>query len=547
MATAWDHLGEIANVAQLSGIDAVRLIGMIIQAASTARLHKNNCKQFAMHLRLIGNLLDQLKISELKKYPETREPLEQLEDALRRSYILVNSCQVRSYLYLLAMGWTIVYQFRKAQDEIDRYLKIIPLISLVNNARVRERLEYIEMDRHEYTLDDEDRKVQEVIMNPDPFNTDVSVLRRSFSYSYPDLPFNEVIKKENEKLHFELQRSQSCLDASQSEIIQNFMEIAHVFASDHQCEDMPYYPYASRNQVHENSNDMQIVVHSASYSQDQNDYDMPYYSYVSSNQEHENSNGMQIIVHSDSNSQFERAIPYYPYVSSQQEDENRNDLQMIVHSASNTQFEKAIPYYPYVSSNQEHEKSNDAQIIVRSASNSKFAKAIPYYPDVSSKQERENSSDLQIGVRSALRSTSSTSSRQDLLSSRRIHRHEEWHSGPLGCCSEPMMCVKTLLFPCGTLSKIATAATNRHMTSADACNELLAYSLIASCCCYTCCIRMKLRNALNIRGGWCNDFLLHFCCCCCALVQELREIEIRGIHGPLKTKTSPPSCQYMES
>ncbi|KAJ0711514.1 putative PLAC8 motif-containing protein [Helianthus annuus] len=433
------------------------------------------------------------------------------------------------------------------------------------------------MDRHEYTLDDEDRKVQEVIMNPDPFNTDVSVLRRSFSYSYPDLPFNEVIKKENEKLHFELQRSQSCLDASQSEIIQNFMEIAHVFASDHQCEDMPYYPYASRNQVHENSNDMQIVVHSASYSQDQNDYDMPYYSYVSSNQEHENSNGMQIIVHSDSNSQFERAIPYYPYVSSQQEDENRNDLQMIVHSASNTQFEKAIPYYPYVSSNQEHEKSNDAQIIVRSASNSKFAKAIPYYPDVSSKQERENSSDLQIGVRSALRSTSSTSSRQDLLSSRRIHRHEEWHSGPLGCCSEPMMCVKTLLFPCGTLSKIATAATNRHMskilylsiqfgtldlhfsfeynfnmvfnslgsyvlmnkrpfipetyTSADACNELLAYSLIASCCCYTCCIRMKLRNALNIRGGWCNDFLLHFCCCCCALVQELREIEIRGIHG----------------
>lgn len=137
MATAWDHLGEIANVAQLTGFDAVRLIGMIIKAASTARLHKNNCRQFAMHLRLIGNLLDQLKITELKKHPATREPLEQLEDALRRSYILVNSCQVRSYLYLLAMGWTIVYQFRKAQDEIDRYLKIIPLISLVDNSRVR--------------------------------------------------------------------------------------------------------------------------------------------------------------------------------------------------------------------------------------------------------------------------------------------------------------------------------------------------------------------------------------------------------------------------
>ena len=75
MSIAWDHLGEIANVAQLTGFDAVRLIGMIVNAASTARLHKKNCRQFAMHLRLIGNLLEQLKISELKKYPETSEPL----------------------------------------------------------------------------------------------------------------------------------------------------------------------------------------------------------------------------------------------------------------------------------------------------------------------------------------------------------------------------------------------------------------------------------------------------------------------------------------
>lgn len=137
MASSWDHFGEIANVAQLTGLDAVRLIGMIVKAASTARMHKKNCRQFALHLKLIGNLLEQLKISELKRYPETREPLEQLEDALRRSYILVNSCQDRSYLYLLAMGWNIVYQFRKAQNEIDRYLKLVPLITLVDNARVR--------------------------------------------------------------------------------------------------------------------------------------------------------------------------------------------------------------------------------------------------------------------------------------------------------------------------------------------------------------------------------------------------------------------------
>lgn len=134
---SWDQMGELANVAQLTGVDAVKLIGMIVRAASTARMHKKNCRQFAQHLKLIGNLLEQLKISELKRYPETREPLEQLEDALRRSYILVNSCQDRSYLYLLAMGWNIVYQFRKAQNEIDRYLRLVPLITLVDNARVR--------------------------------------------------------------------------------------------------------------------------------------------------------------------------------------------------------------------------------------------------------------------------------------------------------------------------------------------------------------------------------------------------------------------------
>lgn len=134
---SWENLGDLANIAQLTGIDAMKLIGMIVKAASTAKMHKKNCRQFAQHLKLIGNLLEQLKISELKKYPETREPLELLEDALRRSYILVNSCQDRSYLYLLAMGWNIVYQFRRAQNEIDRYLKIIPLITLVDNARVR--------------------------------------------------------------------------------------------------------------------------------------------------------------------------------------------------------------------------------------------------------------------------------------------------------------------------------------------------------------------------------------------------------------------------
>ncbi|XP_071702312.1 protein MID1-COMPLEMENTING ACTIVITY 1-like [Rutidosis leptorrhynchoides] len=410
MAATWDHFGDIANVAQLTGLDAVRLIGLIVQAASTARMHKKNCKQFAMHLKLIGNLLQQLRISELKRYPETREPLEQLEEALRRSYILVNSCQDRSYLYLLAMGWNIVNQFRRAQDEIDRYLKIIPLITLVDNARVRERLEYIERDQREYTLDDEDRKVQDVIMKPDPSHNDTVVLKKSLSCSYPNLPFKEVIQKENEKLHLELQRSQANYDVGQCQVIQHLIEVTEVVAS-----------------------------------KSQHDQDSP----------------------------------------------------------------------------------------------KKISKKVDtHYQDATSNKEVQDNSNT---------NTSIVLYGQDLASSREAYGRGEWHSDLLGCCSEPKMCLKTCFFPCGTFSRIATVATNRHMSSGEACNELMAYSLILSCCCYTCCIRRKLRKTLDITGGWCDDFLSHVMCCCCALVQELREVEMRGIHGPEKTKISPPPTQWMES
>uniref|UniRef100_A0A2P2KK61 Uncharacterized protein MANES_02G108200 n=1 Tax=Rhizophora mucronata TaxID=61149 RepID=A0A2P2KK61_RHIMU len=230
MAT-WEHLGEVANVVQLTGLDAVKLIGLIVKASHTARMHKKNCVQFARHLRLIGNLLEQLKISELKRYPETREPLEQLEDSLRRAYVLVQSCREKSYLYLLAMGWNIVYQFRKAQNEIDRYLRLVPLITLVDNARVRERLENIEMDQHEYTLDEEDREVQDVILMPEPSKDSTMVLKKTLSCSYPNLDFKEALKKENAKLQLELQRSEANYDVDRCKVIQHLIEVTEAVST----------------------------------------------------------------------------------------------------------------------------------------------------------------------------------------------------------------------------------------------------------------------------------------------------------------------------
>ncbi|EOX90785.1 PLAC8 family protein [Theobroma cacao] len=421
MASSWEHIGEVASVVQLAGFDAGRLIAMIAKAANTARMHKKNCRQFAQHLKLIGNLLEQLKISELKRYPETREPLEQLEDALRRSYILVNSCQERSYLYLLAMGWNIVYQFRKAQNEIDRYLKIVPLITLVDNARVRERLEVIEKDQHEYTLDDEDRRVQDVILKPEPSKNDAMILKKTLSCSYPNLCFNEALQKENAKLQLELQRSQANYDVQQCEVIQHLLEVTEV---------------AAATSIPDKSSSMK---------------------------------------------------------GSKKVERNYSDA------------------------NSEKDHSYD--------------------------ESSPNKSD----TRTTSRNTSSVSSGHDLLSDRGSHRYDEWHADLLGCCSEPYLCMKTFFYPCGTFSKIATVATNRHISSAEACNELMAYSLILSCCCYTCCVRRKLRKALNITGGFIDDFLSHLMCCCCALVQEWREVEMRGVYGPEKTRISPPPSQFMES
>ncbi|XP_056863828.1 protein MID1-COMPLEMENTING ACTIVITY 1 [Raphanus sativus] len=407
MSHSWDGLGEIASVAQLTGLDAVKLIGLIVKASNTAWMHKKNCRQFAHHLKLIGNLLEQLKISEMKKYPETREPLEGLEDALRRSYVLVNSCRDRSYLYLLAMGWNIVYQFRKAQDEIDRFLKIIPLITLVDNARVRERLEYIDRDQFEYTFDEEDRHVQDVIMKQESTREAASVLKKTLSCSYPNLRFCDALKTENEKLQLELQHSQEHYDVAQCEVIQRLIGVTQTVGEVDGGSEKELYKKASRKT-----------------------------------------------------------------------DPSTNTVE-----------------YSY---EEDHPKKSSSH--------------------------------------AASRSISSVTSQHG----------EEWRTDLLACCSEPSLCLKTLFFPCGTLAKIATAATNRHMSSAEACNELMAYSLILSCCCYTCCVRRKLRKTLNITGGYIDDFLSHLMCCCCALVQELREVEIRGAYGNEKTKVSPPPSQFME-
>ncbi|GAY53793.1 hypothetical protein CUMW_151750 [Citrus unshiu] len=67
------------------------------------------------HLKLIGNLLEQLKISELKKYPETRNILRQLEDAAEKVDLWI---EVDLYCCMM--------EHRLESQTEMRYLKIVP-------------------------------------------------------------------------------------------------------------------------------------------------------------------------------------------------------------------------------------------------------------------------------------------------------------------------------------------------------------------------------------------------------------------------------------
>lgn len=95
---------------------------------------------------------------------------------------------------------------------------------------LKERLEVINMDQCEYTFDEEDRKVQDVILKREPSEHDTVVLKKTLSYSYPNIPFKEAIRKESEKLQLELQQSQAHLDVSQCEVIQHLLDVTEAVA-----------------------------------------------------------------------------------------------------------------------------------------------------------------------------------------------------------------------------------------------------------------------------------------------------------------------------
>ncbi|CAK7325915.1 unnamed protein product [Dovyalis caffra] len=382
----------MASFAQVAGVDALRLANMIISSARNATTHKKNCEQLAEHVEIISNLLEKLKSTDLVNLPATKEPLDYLEEALRKALDLVESCKEKSCLFMLAMGWSFVYQFRQVQAEIDRYLRLVPLISLVHEFRmqnIKEGLQAIEEDQRDYTLDEDDVEAQNVILKPDRSKKDANILEKSLSRRYPDLGFQEALQEEKEKLHIELQRSRTNNDPNQCRVIEHLIEVTENVVND---------------------------------------------------------------------------IPA------------KKVTKLLVNE----------PTY----------------VVSGCITNAKSSTG-------SLKPEDEGQSDWQVDL--------------------------------FDCCNEPCLSLKTCIYPCGTFSSIANVVSKGKTSRERAIDDLMAYTIFCGCCCYTCCVRRKIRQLFNIekqltnicygQGGSCDDFLTHLMCCCCAMVQEWRELEVRGFEG----------------
>ncbi|RCV39488.1 hypothetical protein SETIT_8G228300v2 [Setaria italica] len=122
------------DIAKLAGVDAIKLVVMIVQASQTVRHNKKTCQQLVQHVQIIGDLLKKLQASEMMQQPEIRNGLSELEQILREAYMLVTSCQNNNYVYHLFMAAKQADQFRVLQNRLNSCLQVFPLISHIDTT-----------------------------------------------------------------------------------------------------------------------------------------------------------------------------------------------------------------------------------------------------------------------------------------------------------------------------------------------------------------------------------------------------------------------------
>lgn len=142
------------DIAKLAGVDAVKLVVMIVRAAQTVRRNKKTCRQLVHHVQIIGDLLEKLQTPAMMQHPETRNGLNDLEEILREVYMFVTSCQNNKYLYHLFTGKKQADQLRILQKRMNSCLQVFPLISHIDTTdRLDKILEIIQPPRSQAVKD----------------------------------------------------------------------------------------------------------------------------------------------------------------------------------------------------------------------------------------------------------------------------------------------------------------------------------------------------------------------------------------------------------
>nr|BBF89182.1 protein kinase domain containing protein-like [Oryza barthii] len=141
---ASEAVSMAANIAQLTGVDALGLITMIVEAAKAARRNKRTCLELARLVEQVGDLLRALQEQPgvtVMERPETSAPLRELQETLRRAHELVESCRRRgSYPRRLFAGKEQGESLREVRSKISIYLQLFPIICHIDGTRLLVRV-----------------------------------------------------------------------------------------------------------------------------------------------------------------------------------------------------------------------------------------------------------------------------------------------------------------------------------------------------------------------------------------------------------------------
>ncbi|XP_066330716.1 cysteine-rich receptor-like protein kinase 44 isoform X1 [Miscanthus floridulus] len=128
----------VQNVAQVTGVDALSLIALIVRTAETARRNKKTCRELVEQVKQIGDLLRSLEEHQpgIMRRPETSGPLRELHETLRLACTVVESCGQGGWIHGLCAGGSRASRLRDVQSKIAFYLQLFPIVSHLHSTRL---------------------------------------------------------------------------------------------------------------------------------------------------------------------------------------------------------------------------------------------------------------------------------------------------------------------------------------------------------------------------------------------------------------------------